>query len=835
MKFNLPGVHGGISQQSPNLRLQNQHEDADNVLFDLLAGIRGPRWGTTRGYTFGAQRIIGSIKTTDGKVWFISWNKTTGALQVHDVFGNVSVVPTGATTYLTGADPEDLVVLPILDTAIVVNRKKPVATKADTASDNVNAGRFAYGGFVVPQVFEGLTLTVSVDVVPTKTIGGFITGVSIGGGSYTKLLLSTDTPGSESSLVRDGLSSSFVKALIEPNGGLLVVSGSQVVHSGYVYMCTQTHTTDIGKEPGTLGGASYWSTSSYSEPIGTHDIPAWTPGNLVYSATDVYASAPEIRVTTTSEFDVRVYSGILAPVDPNDSTVRWVTTTFSYETLPSSITSTSSAGLPLADVIIFKISDGYYVRYRPDEGIYEETTAPGQRRLLDKSTMPHELRWSTISGWTFADVDTYDTAGRAIGDSTSAPLPNFVNRALNYAFYYRNRLCFLADNYVAMSRVGQYYNWFPETATEVLDSDPIVVFPAHAKYSELLWAIPFSKQLVLLSATKQYVLHSGYDSLTPQTVAIDEATSYTLVPTIEPVLLPASMILPLNHNPYLGVLEYKLDDQQIASEGSLLSTTVPKFLPVDITGMVYVPSEHMVLAYKRGTRDAWVYKFNKREDGQLTQMAWSHWTLPSLIEYVYVHEGSEILFMTTAGRILFMDTSDDWSKPVLDYREEMTGVNHGDYILSGVVAIDRTTLKEYPISSTGYIDTYENPLPVDIYVGYPISWFTTLSPLILRDDNGLPRGDLDVTIENIQIDWLGGEFSVELTGQGLPSRVKTIVPVTTTDVGISPGASHEELKPTRVLIMAPAKRAVIKLKGTSYMSVQLNNLSYNLYVVQDWG
>ena len=154
-----------------------------------------------------------------------------------------------------------------------------------------------------------------------------------------------------------------------------------------------------------------------------------------------------------------------------------------------------------------------------------------------------------------------------------------MGRTLNYAFYYRNRLCFLADNYVAMSKTGGYYNWFPETATEVVDSDPIVVFPAHAKYSELLWAIPFSKQLVLISDTKQYVLHSGYEALTPQTVAIDEATSYTLVPTIEPLLLPASMILPLDHNPYLGVLEYKLDDQQIASEGSLLSTTVPKYIP----------------------------------------------------------------------------------------------------------------------------------------------------------------------------------------------------------------------------------------------------------------
>jgi hypothetical protein len=46
VKLNLPGLHGGISQQSPNLRSPNQHTDATNVVFDLYEGIRGPRWGT---------------------------------------------------------------------------------------------------------------------------------------------------------------------------------------------------------------------------------------------------------------------------------------------------------------------------------------------------------------------------------------------------------------------------------------------------------------------------------------------------------------------------------------------------------------------------------------------------------------------------------------------------------------------------------------------------------------------------------------------------------------------------------------------------------------------
>ena len=760
-KFNLPGVHGGISQQSPNLRLANQHTSADNVLFDLLAGIRGPRWGTSTTHTFGPRRIIGSIKTTDGKVWFISWNKTTGALAVHDVFNDDSETPTGATTYLSGADPEDLVVLPILDTAIIVNKKKPVASKLLTDSPTPAT----LGVIYIPQVYEGLSWDINISCTDGD-------GASLWSDSVSGTIGTGETP--------DDLRVAIQAGLTPPAGFSIIGVGN----------------------------------------------------NMIYFAMNstIVAQSPTLNIVSNSEFEIRCYSAKVAPVNPLAPTaINIVTMTSSYENLPPA---------PYQQ-IYFEVEEGYYVRF--DGASYVECPCPGHSEVIDKSTMPHELRWDAVGGWTFADVDDYDDLGRLVGDSNSAPLPDFVGRTLNYAFYYRNRLCFLSDNYVAMSKTGGYYDWFPETATEVVDSDPIVVFPAHAKYSELLWAIPFSKQLVLISDTKQYVLHSGYEALTPQTVAIDEATSYTLVPSVEPLLLPASMMLPLDHNPYLGVLEYKLDDQQIASEGSLLSSTVPKYIPHDISGMVYVPSEHMVLLYKRTTDDVWVYKFNKREDGSLTQMAWSHWTLPGNIEYVYVHEGSMVVFMLTTGVILYMNTSTTWDTPVLDLMQAQDNVKHGDAlpVLTGMIAIDRDTLKEYPLTYTSgisaTIDTYENPDPVDIWVGYPIEWSVELSPLILRDDNGLPRADVSATIENMQLDWMGGQFDVTIGGQGLPSRTKTIVPVVTTDVAVEPGASHEEPTPTRVLVMAPAKRAVVTISGDSYMSTQVNNISYNLDISRDWG
>jgi hypothetical protein len=158
-------------------------------------------------------------------------------------------------------------------------------------------------------------------------------------------------------------------------------------------------------------------------------------------------------------------------------------------------------------------------------------------------------------------------------------------------------------------------------------------------------------------------------------------------------------------------------------------------------------------------------------------------------------------------------------------------------------AIDAVTFKELPIallpsSYTGRftVDTTDMTDVTQAICGYSIPWDVALSPLIVRDDNGLPRNDVAATIENIQLDWGGGEFVFEQTGQGLPTRTRNVYSPEATDVAIGLSAvSYLEPHPTRIPVMAPAKRAVLKLKGTSYVPTKVNNISYNLDIIQDWG
>ena len=88
----------------------------------------------------------------------------------------------------------------------------------------------------------------------------------------------------------------------------------------------------------------------------------------------------------------------------------------------------------------------------------------------------------TLSGQTY----TLPKWGeRTVGDLVSAPDPSFIGNKINNVFFFRNRLGFLAGDNVILSRVSEFFNFFPETVISVLDSEPIDVAASHTKVAIL--------------------------------------------------------------------------------------------------------------------------------------------------------------------------------------------------------------------------------------------------------------------------------------------------------------------------------------------------------------
>ena len=244
--------------------------------------------------------------------------------------------------------------------------------------------------------------------------------------------------------------------------------------------------------------------------------------------------------------------------------------------------------------------DNYYVKFVTnnggafEEGQWEETVEPGITFKFNYDTMPHVLIRQADGNFRFArvDGDTYTLSGvtytlpkwgeRTVGDLDSAPNPSFIDNKINNVFFFRNRLGFLTDDNVVLTRVSEFFNFFPETVLSVIDSDPIDVGASHTKVAILKHAVTMGEQLVLFSDQTQFVLTSSSDALTPKTANVVVATEFESSDQAQPVGSGSSIYYLTNKGSFAGVREYITQENVAIKDASNITIHVPRLIPSNI-------------------------------------------------------------------------------------------------------------------------------------------------------------------------------------------------------------------------------------------------------------
>jgi len=247
--------------------------------------------------------------------------------------------------------------------------------------------------------------------------------------------------------------------------------------------------------------------------------------------------------------------------------------------------------------------DNYYVKFVGnnattdgvlEEGQWEECAKPGIEFKFDYSTMPHVLVRQADGNFRFArvDGDSYTASGqsfnlpkwgeRTVGDLDSAPNPSFIGSKINNVFFFRNRLGFLADDNVVLSRAAEFFNFFPETVLSVIDSEPIDVAASHTKVSILRSAVTIEQELILFSDQTQFVLSSSTDNLTPRTANVTVLTEFESDNDAQPVGAGSSIYYLSKRGSFANIREYIYQRDLVIRESSNITVHVPKLIPSNI-------------------------------------------------------------------------------------------------------------------------------------------------------------------------------------------------------------------------------------------------------------
>ena len=271
--------------------------------------------------------------------------------------------------------------------------------------------------------------------------------------------------------------------------------------------------------------------------------------------------------------------------------------------------------------------DDYYVKFiGTKEGIdgvgaWEETIAPDIVINLNETTMPHQLVRMPDGSFMVSPVDWEN---RLVGDKTTNPIPSFVGKSINKMFFYRNRLGFLSDENIILSRAGDYFNFFAKTALTISESDPIDLATSSTTPSVLHDAVPLNTGLVLFSRERQFMLSTANDSLTPLAAKLEVLSTYNCSEILPAFEMGTTIGFLAKSGKYSAMWEMTNINSNSAPAVIEQSKIVQELLPAGITDIANNKDNSLIVFGVRNSPDTYLYRYFNDGEKRI-QSAWFQW------------------------------------------------------------------------------------------------------------------------------------------------------------------------------------------------------------------
>jgi len=286
-------------------------------------------------------------------------------------------------------------------------------------------------------------------------------------------------------------------------------------------------------------------------------------------------------------------------------------------------------------------------------GVWEEAAGWGVRGLLDDNTMPHafvyyrnasgltRFTFQPFSGTTYTDSTVSFTlpgwGTRLAGDEDELPGPSFVDNTINDVVFFKNRLGFVSGENVILSESGDYYNFWQQSALQVVDSDPIDLTAVSNDVAVLNYALQQQDELVLFSNENQFRLYSG-DNVTfsPETASVGRISSISMEANVKPEQVGPQVLFPVKEGDFTGFHTFITTDRTVGinlGQTAVITETIPKYIPKNIDSLAVSRTDQYLIALSKDDPDSlYVYQFFwEASGGSLTnrQNAWHKWTFPN--------------------------------------------------------------------------------------------------------------------------------------------------------------------------------------------------------------
>ena len=354
--------------------------------------------------------------------------------------------------------------------------------------------------------------------------------------------------------------------------------------------------------------------------------------------------------------------------------------------------------MPFTDVAVLiqgdtnnKFTD-YFVKWNGSS--WEECLDPKADRG-QLSNMPIKMDRTALdpqTGVATFKIDFIDWSLPRVGNDENNPDPSFVGRTIQDMFFYKNRLGLASEDSIALSEAANYTNFYATTALDIIDTDMIDITISTNQASKIYYAKPFNNSLYIFTKYAQYELVSE-GVFGPATISFSNTTNYPMAIDVEPVVVNDSLFFVSTTDNRQQLREY-INTEALKVKGVDLNVSTPTYMDVPVKKLV----ADGVLGYVLCCTDVnTVYLYNFKEDGQQRiQSAWSTWTL---LDGLTTRPNSYEYFELGSTLLVICKTQEDYRyhRLQLDY-----DIPNGRKDTSS----DGTTTTEYPFMSSIKLPDY---------------------------------------------------------------------------------------------------------------------------------
>ena len=282
-------------------------------------------------------------------------------------------------------------------------------------------------------------------------------------------------------------------------------------------------------------------------------------------------------------------------------------------------------------------ADTYFAKFVADNstsgpGYWEETVDPSKSTGLNNTTMPHELVNNSTNTFTFQKI-TYTS--RLVGDDVTNNHPSFVGQKIQQAFFYNNRLGFLALDNVILSQSGQQYNFYNTSAQTLTAADPIDLQASTTKPAALHGIIPTTQGLILFSKNQQFLMSAQDNILTPTGTTIRTISNYEMDDSVDPIDMGTSINFISKTPSYTRTFGMITRGQDENPQVLDVSRVVNEWVPETVDTFIGSAQNQFIAMSSQSDRKVYFYLTYSDGEKNIIQ-AWFNWELPGTVQTIAV-------------------------------------------------------------------------------------------------------------------------------------------------------------------------------------------------------